>query len=290
MNQDWEDLHTILALVRHGSLVKAGAALGVNYTTVARRIVQAEERYGVKLFDRLPQGYAPREVAHKAARQAEQMEQAEAGFRLHLGGRDASLQGELTITAPQLLIVAHLHRVIADFTALHPQVLVRVLASNELVNLNLREADLAIRISDSPGDTLIGRRLAHQNSAAFAAPELAQKIAANPEMQIDWIGFGNWGAPPKDVTSVFPNSRLRLRMDDMSAVVAATQAGMGVARMPFFLGRHSGMVQLPLLSVGIYPDIWMVAHKELWSSAKVAAFRRQLVPYFKSCAGSFLEG
>ncbi len=281
MRNDWDDLRTILYMVRHGSLSAAAKELGVNYTTVSRRISHAEDSYGARLFDRLPQGYVATEAGLEAAEFAERMESSEAAFRLRVGGRDSQLSGELKVTAPQLLIAGPISGVIDRFLREHPEVNLTILASNEILNLNRREADLAIRISDTPGDTLIGRRLTGQATASFASPELAQQMADDPDRRVDWLGFTFWQSVPKASLENYPNARIRLTFDDMTALLGAAKAGLGVARLPLFLGEGEGLVQVPVLAPQPYTDIWAVAHRDLWGNAKVAAFKDLLVEYFR---------
>lgn len=286
--KDWGDLQTVLALVRHGTLAKAAEELNVNYTTIARRVAQAESRYNVPLFERLPQGYVPTEAAFAAAKHAELMEQAEANFRITLGGMDKGLQGKLVVTAPQLLVSTHLCSVFAEFTNQHPEVDLTIMAGNEVLNLNQREADVAVRISNNPGDNLIGTRLAEQDTAAFASPELAGSIRDNPDMPFDWIGFTYWTTPPKATLDRYPNARIRFRFDDMAAAISAAQAGLGVLRAPVFVGEHSGLHLVPIMEAQPYSDIWIVAHRELWNSTKVTAFRTCVAAYFKDNRGKFV--
>ncbi|SLN43661.1 HTH-type transcriptional regulator DmlR [Pseudoruegeria aquimaris] len=289
MKDDWDDLRAVLMVVRHGALARAAKALGVNYTTVARRIAQAEEAYGVRFFERLPAGYVPTPEGLAAAEAAEAMAERETGLRLRLAGQDARLSGPLTVTAPSLLIASHLCTVFDAFTRAHPDVELRVLAANEVLNLNRREADLAVRISNDPGDTLTGRRLAQQHTAAFAAPELAERLAAEPGMPLEWIGFTFWDGPPKASRARHPEGRVRLRFDDMTAVIGAAKAGLGVARMPVFVGRAAGLVQVPVMPPQPYQDIWMVAHRDVWPAAKVAAMRALIVARFAGAEAEFLS-
>ncbi|MCA0873846.1 LysR family transcriptional regulator [Seohaeicola saemankumensis] len=291
MDVDWDDLKTVLALVRAGSLAAAGAALGVNYTTVARRVQRAEAAVGVPLFERLAGGYQATETGLLVAEHASEMEARENALLRRLQGRDQTLSGPLVITAPQLLIGPMIAPVLDRFSTLHPDVSVKIRATNDLLNLNRREADLAIRISRNPGDTLMGLRLCAQHGASFASPELAARIAADPQGRIDWIVYEFSPQVPKKALELYPNSRVRMVFDDMVAMLGAARAGLGVVRMPLFLGRTTpGLVQVPMLPPQPYIDIWVVAHPDVWRSAKVTAFRDLLVPQFRKMRHLFVSG
>jgi DNA-binding transcriptional LysR family regulator len=283
MNVAWDDLRTVLMLVRQRSLAGAAEALGVNYTTVARRVRRAEDALDVLLFERLPDGDRPTGAAHVIADHAAQMEEAEHSMMRQLQGAETALSGMLTITAPQLLIANFLSPVIDQFTKAHPHIDLRILATNELLDLTRLEADLAIRISRNPGDTLKGLRLLHQENASFANKDTANRIASDPDAMIDWIVYDAYPTLPKGIGPDFPNHNVRFRFDDMVAMVGAAQAGLGVVRMPMFLGRASaGLVQVPVLPPQPYADIWVVGHPDVWPSKKLQAFRDILVSYCKA--------
>lgn len=289
MGVDWDELRTILYVVRGKSLAAAAANLGVNYTTVARRIARAEKDLGQVLFDRRPDGYRATEAAELIASHASQMEVAEHGLMRDLNARDTTLSGPITITAPQLLIAHFLSPVIDEFCTSHPDVELRIRTSNDLLDLNKNEADLAIRISRDPGDAYTGLRLTGQHNANFAVPELAKEIADNPHNPIDWIVYDQFPDLPKTVLKAHPNSHVKLRFDDMVAMLGAAEAGLGVVRMPMFLGRSSGrLVQTTKVPPAPYADIWAVAHKDVWRSAKLVAFREVLVPYFRANRSVFV--
>lgn len=289
MDVSWDDLRTVLMLVRHQTLAGAADALGVNYTTVARRVRRAEDALNLSLFDRLADGYRPTAAGHLIAKHAAQMEDVEHTMVRQLQGAEAEISGLMTVTAPQLLISNFLAPVIDEFTMAYPLVDLRILAANELLDLTRLEADLAIRISRNPGDTLKGLRLLRQENASFASAEVAQRIAEDPSAMIDWIVYDAFPDVPKGVSSNFPNNRVRLRFDDMVAMVGAAQAGLGVARMPMFLGRTSaGLVQVPVLPPQSYADIWVVGHPDVWPSQKLRAFREVLVKHCKAHRALFV--
>ncbi len=289
MDLAWDDLRTVLMMVRHGTLAGAAAELSVNYTTVARRIRRAEDAMGTRLFERLPDGYQPTQTARVVAEHAAEMEEAELGLRRHLTGTDPAIKGPLTITAPQLLIASFLGPVLDQFDREYPEIELRVLATNDLLDLSRLEADLGIRISRNPGDTLTGIRLLKQENASFASPELAAHIKANPTDTIDWIVYDMLPSVPKGIRPEYPNNRVRFRFDDMVAMIGAAQAGLGVVRTPIFLGNHTaGLELVPVLTPQSYADIWVVSHPDVWPSKKLDAFRKILIPYCKSNSHKFV--
>jgi len=290
MNIAWDDLRTVMLVVRHNTLAGAADELDVNYTTVSRRIRRAEKSIGVMLFERLADGYRPTDAAQVVASHAEDMEAAELGLRRHLQGQDTHLSGVLTLTAPQLLISSFLAPVLDEFDRTHPRIELRVLATNDILDLTRLEADLAIRISRTPGDSLKGLRLLRQESASFASPELIERIKADPTAMIDWIVYDGYPNVPKGVSADFPHHRVRFRFDDMVAMIGAAQAGLGVVRMPMFLGRATdGLDLAPVLPPQPYPDIWVVGHPDVWPSGKLQAFRKILISHCKKKSSNFVS-
>ncbi len=291
MKSEWEDLKTVLYLHRGGSLAAAAELLGVNYTTVARRITRLEESLQVKLFNRLASGYTATEAGLEVARYAAEMEDKEDTLYRALMSKRDNLQGPLTITAPQLLITSYLIPVFETFCTQHPMVDLTVRASNEVLNLNRQEADVAIRVSFNPSDTLVGQRLTKQQSASFASPDLAKQIQHEPDRTIDWIGFDDWKGPPPASLAQYPNARVKIRFNDMSAAIEAAKAGLGVLNLPLFLGNaYSGLMQVPVLKPRKYPDIWVLSHKDMVNTPGVSAFKQILIPYFKARQNEFYIG
>ncbi|MEP0954634.1 MAG: LysR family transcriptional regulator [Paracoccaceae bacterium] len=288
-DMEWDDLKTIMALVRFKTLAGAGAALGVNYTTVSRRIGRAEKQHGGPLFERLAEGYHPTEAAYAIAEHAARMEAEENALMRKLQGMQDTVSGPLSVTAPQLLIAYVVAPVIEKFTQQFPNIELTVRATNDVLDLSRREADLAIRISSSPGDDLKGLRLCAQETADFALANYAERMSKDPDSVIDWIAYVDHPDLPKGVKDQFPNARVRYRFDDMMAIAGAAQAGLGVARMPMFLGRALGLSQIPALPPQPYADVWLVGHADVWPGARMKAFRDILVPFMRREASRFVS-
>lgn len=290
MQINWDDMRTILALVRAGTLAGAAQALSVSYTTVSRRVQRAEDMLGRNLFERRPEGYLASAEAKELAKAAARMEQQEQAALRSLSGRDQGLAGPLVLTAPQLLIQTHLAPFLAEFCRDNPEIELTVRATNEVLDLTRREADLAIRISKSPGDSLVGLRLADQKTTCVALPDIIAQATADPQAALDWVIYSGHDAPPKAALALYPNYRIKARFDDMTSLIAAAKAGMGAVRMPVYLGRCDPDLRvLPGLEPQDYAPIWVLSHQDLIQSAKVRALKADLKRFFRARRDDFTQ-
>src|ERR1700677_4288935 len=143
---DWDDVRCFLAVARGGSVRAAAERLGVNHSTVLRRIAQLEERLGVHMFEKLPSGYRLRAAGEEVLEFADQMEASSHRLETRVFGRDQSVRGLLRVTLAPTLATHLLLPDFADFARLYPEVEIEVLSVEEPVNLTNREADVAIRV------------------------------------------------------------------------------------------------------------------------------------------------
>jgi len=290
---DWNDLRFVLETARQGGISGAARVLGVNHATVARRITAAEAALGARLFERLASGYLPTEAGMDAVRAAEKMERTGARLDRQIGARDAALSGKLTLTASQLLIERVLGPVLRDFIEAHPGIELNLLATNEVLSLAQRQADVAIRISESPAQTLVGRRVCEQRAAVYATPEAIarDKGGAHP---LDWIRFAHWPGPPQAIRAIRPNLNVRLSVDDMTAAIGGARAGIGATRMACFLGETDPPLRrVPGLPDFPYVPVWVLTHPDLRAVPRIRAFvdfavdrLRRMRPLFEGTAGA----
>jgi len=270
---DWGDLRYVLETVRHKGLSGAARALGVNHATVARRIVAAEHALGTALFERRPSGYVPTPAGEDAAQTAEAFETGQTRLTRSIAARDNALRGPLTVTAPHLLIEICLGPILRDFRAAHPEIELTVLGSLANLNLAEREADVAIRISDTPDADLVGRQVAEQRSAVFASHAYAETLAADPDKRLHWLRFLNWQPLPQVVKDAYPNATTIMSLDDMTAMLGLVRAGAGATRMPCFLGDlDPTLTRVPGLPLMPYAAIWVLTHEDLRRVPRIAAF------------------
>lgn len=291
----WDDLRFILAVGRAGGLSPAARVLGVNHTTVSRRIAAFEARLGARLFERLPSGFEPTAAGRQAIESAERVERELFGLARQIEASDAGLSGPLNITAPQMIIQVQLAEIVSRFCAANPGIDVSLVAANEILNLHRREADIAIRVSNTPEASLFGRVAARQNRCFYASQAYLRAMdpvfrARRHEAPVAAVCF-TWSGdgPPPEVQERFPNARVSVRSDDMYAVHAAVQQGMGVGRLPCFLGdADPGLGRVPGFAPTPYLDIWVLTHPDLKRVEKVRRFMAFAAEAFAERAALYL--
>ena len=275
---DWSDLQFVLAVADRGSLASAAKALGVNHTTVLRRIQAFEAAHGVRLFDRLPSGYAVTAAGETTLGAARSMANLAEELEGRISGRDLRLEGTLRITTTDTLMVSLLPPVLAAFHEQHPGVRLDVSVGTDIANLARREADVAIRVSASPPDLLIGRRISNVAMAIYRARGDLAPIAEVTELQGNkWVtlsdGFGDT-AVGRWLRSNIAEERVVLRTDSFIAAMRAAAAGLGLAALPTYLGDSAADLKRASSLVPLQPSpvLWVLSHRDLKRTARVRAF------------------
>lgn len=264
----WDDLRFFLAVADGGSLAAAARALGVNHTTVLRRIGALEAELGLRLFDRLPSGYAMTGGGESLLEAARQVEATVTGLERKLAGQDLRLEGELRVTTTDTLALTVLMSHLAGFRAAYPGVTLEVLVGNALANLGKRDADVAIRPTVEPPENLVGRRVAGVAVATYAARGEARSSAwIGPEASLAQTAFARWLRKER------PEISFGCRIDSLMVMRAAAIAGLGQAVLPCYIGDTAPeLVRTTGLLPGLEMSLWLLTHEDLRRTARVQAF------------------
>jgi len=176
----WDDFRYVKAIADTRSLGGAAAELGVNHSTVFRRLAQIETQLGSRLFERSRSAYALTPCGEEMVRLAERMGEDIVTFERQVTGHDLRPSGELRVTTNDVALVYLMTDVFADFRRAYPEISLDVVVANQALNLSKRDADVAIRATDHPPETLIGRRVAGTAWAVFAIwPRIPVRQAKN---------------------------------------------------------------------------------------------------------------
>ena len=278
---DWNDLRTVLAVARAGSLAGAARALELRHSTVFRRIEQAERRLGSRLFERSRSGWSPNPQGEAVARAAADMESAALGAERAISGADARLEGTIRIATSELLAGHLLLPLLRPFLAEHPGIEIECDVSNRNVDLTRREADLALRATPQPPDMLVGRRIGSMRYAVYAAKPLIGKRQSAPVLgELPWVGFDERIAHfqiAQWFRHALPDVRPRLRLDSMSALMKAAAAGIGAVLLPTFAAaQEPALVRVTEEIDGPEMGLWLLNLPDVRGNARVRALAAHL--------------
>jgi DNA-binding transcriptional LysR family regulator len=291
----WDDFRYVRAIAQARSLAGAAAALGVNHSTAFRRLGQIEARLGSRLFERSRAGYALTPCGEAMVRLAERMEDEIIGFERQVTGHDLRPSGELRVTTNDTLLVDLLTDVLAGFRRAYPDIVLDIVVANESLNLSKRDADIAVRATDRPPETLIGKRAGGISWAVYGPAALAKRkfdLAAAGHSQ-DWIGLGaNLAAvkPAKWLKAHVSPERIVYRINTVLGCAEAVAAGIGLALLPCFIGsRTHGIARLAPADPDLEGGLWLLTHADLRQTARVRAFMdfagREIAAQRKRLAG-----
>ena len=237
---DWGDLKVFIAVARAGSTLAAARELGVNQTTVARRVAALEVALGARLFDRHQDGYRLSECGRQILAQAERVEvEAETLGRL-IAQRRRDLSGVLRVTTPEIFANFWLTPWLAAFMDQYPEIQVEVVATDQRLDLVRGEADIAVRAGAMPTDPgLVVRRLSDYHWTLCCSQSYAEKygVPSSGEALNDHFVIGSDGplsrlAPHAWLAQNAPRAKRRSTCSSVANMIAAVKAGHGVGFLP----------------------------------------------------------
>lgn len=295
MPMQWDDLRFVLAISRATGLNSAAKLLGMNPSSVYRRMEALETSMGVRLFERLRSGYRLTVAGEELAETAARIEIEALDVERRVLGTDMRLQGTIRLSASEALLTHLLADLLPDFRSAYPDVVLEVALSDRHVNLSRRDADIVIRATASPPEHLVGRSVGRINGAAYAAKQyLGAQDRGLPISAYDWIGYGGELATFRQARWTernVPAQQVRLRFDSISAVHDAVARGLGCAALPCFVADQDPRLErLPGSFEKTDVELWVLTHADLRKSARIRAaltfFGKRLSAHAETLAGA----
>jgi len=274
---DWDDLRFFLAVAREGSLSGAARTLGVNHSTVFRRIKTFEDLIGVRLFDRMPSGYALTVAGSEMQETAERVEREVEGLDRRIAGQDLRLSGDIVVTTTDTMACQFLGPHLKAFCAAFPGINLDIVLDSQFYNLSKRQADIAIRPTLSPPETLVGRRLCAVAFACYAAPSYLETAGRDADLTSHhWLAVDEslaHLAAAKWQRGIEGTGRVQVRSNNLLGLLGAAKAGLGVATLPCFMGDpEPGLERITAPNPELASALWLLTHQDLRTTARVRAF------------------
>ena len=284
--KDWDDMRYFHAVAEGGSLAAASRTLSVNHSTVFRRINQLEARLQARLFERVENRYQLTDIGEQLYCRIQQVANVMDDVERHVAGSDSLLEGSIRLTCPDTFLDWLVPDLIAEFCRQYPQITIELRADQEHFDLARREADVALRATNSPPDYLVGRRLGQMGWRFYGAAQWRDELKDSatlpdattppliaPEGKLLQIPACQW------LDKQLPRFRVSARASSLRAAAALAKAGLGLALLPIESG--SGLEEIALPAKSFDTDIWLLTHPDMRGNTRLNCFTQFVGEAFK---------
>lgn len=286
---DWNRARAFLVTAEEGSLAAAARSLGMTQPTLGRQVAALEREIGFDLFSRRGRGLELTPNGVKLLEHVRLMGDAANQFALSASGKSDVIEGEVSITATELLSTFMLPPKIKILREMEPGIEIEINSTNEERDLNRREADIAIRSFRPTQPELIAKRLCNVQGHLYAAKSYLRQLG-NPQSiaELNKANFIDTEKPGRLMT-LLNSQGFNLTKDNFpvisnSHIVQWELVKMGVAISATVeeIGDNEPLVErvvisnLPLITM----DLWLVTHNELRTNRRIVRVFDFLVSAF----------
>jgi DNA-binding transcriptional LysR family regulator len=292
---DWNDVRAFLAVARSGRLTAAATRLGVDHSTLSRRIAALEHALRTRLFDRSPSGYTLTDQGRRLVPIGEEMERLAIGAGEAVGGSSTSVEGIVRIGSPEGFGSYFLAPRIAGLKTLHPRLTIQLVAAPAVFSLARRDADIVVSVSRPPAGRLNVARLIDYDLGLYAAPAYlseAPVIASAEDLFrhrfVSYIGELLHFPELDFLQHVAPGGTTSVESSNLVAQLRATLAGAGLCVLPAFLAeKEDGLVRVLPGEISLTRSLWLTVHQDLAELARVRAAVRFIKDEVEKARGLF---
>ncbi|WP_343585028.1 LysR family transcriptional regulator [Herbaspirillum sp.] len=266
---DWDDLQAFLAVVRAGRLTVAARKLGVDHSTLSRRIAGLEQAIGATLFDRRSAGYALTAEGERLVPDAEAMENLAIRIRSRQDDAAQGLTGSVRIGTPEAWGTYFLAPELKELARLHPELEVELVANPRMFSLSKREADIAVSMTRPEKGRLVARRLNDYELGIYAAPGYLAEHGEVTRRQLErhrWVGYIEdlmWSSELDYLGEISASLAPHIRISNVISQVQAVAAGVGLGVLPCFLARREpGLIRVLPGEISLTRSYWLLTHAD----------------------------
>lgn len=272
-----DHLRYFLEVSRTGRLTDASRTLGVDHTTVGRRITALEKSAGQRLFDRTPTGWRLTEAGRRLVGYAETVESTLIAAFEDQTSDTGSLRGTVRIAAPDGFGAFVLTPKLGALRDKHPDLDIELVTATEHNSLATREFDIAITLERPSPRLVVARQLATYTLALYAAerylaaqPTIVSVDGLRGHTLISYVDALLDVAPLRILDSILPDGRAQIQTNNITGQWIAARSGVGIAPLPSYIGEPDDTL-IPVLPglVSVERTYWTVIPRELTGLARV---------------------
>ncbi|WP_176590742.1 LysR family transcriptional regulator [Sphingobium sp. EM0848] len=276
---DWDDLRVFLAVARTRKIAPAARALGIDATTIARRLARLEQSLGPELFE-VGAGERTLTIRGQALlRHAESIESAALAAMEDATGQEHHLSGQVRLSVAEGFGTWVLAPGLADFSRRHPGIRLDLITASGFLNPSKREADMAVMLARPQRGRLSVRRMGDYRLHLYASPDYLAR-AGTPKSSEELSDHVLVGYVPEfifspeldylDEVEAGLEADLRATSINMQHRIITEGAGIGV--LPDFIaGRDSALMPVMAEKVEITRSFWLVTHGDLKKLPRIGA-------------------
>ncbi|MCP5459657.1 MAG: LysR family transcriptional regulator [Gammaproteobacteria bacterium] len=280
----WDDLRYFLAIARTGSLSGAARELGVNHSTVFRRLHGLEENLGTRLFERFPTGYVLTAAGADMLEVAKDMEEQMYALEQRMFGRDYRLSGTIRLATTDSLAVCFLQPYLRGFHDRYPNISLELVSTTQFFDLSKREADVALSPDEQPTSQWLGRQVANIAWSVYGSGDYL-KARPQPQRPEDLTehrlidGDDSLAGSPASLwlRAQVGQRPVTYRANGILTQLAAVKAGFGLAVLPCFCADSEANLVRVLPPIDeIAQKLRLLTHSDLRRTARIHAFREYM--------------
>jgi DNA-binding transcriptional LysR family regulator len=294
---NWDNFRFVLAVARMGSALRAARALGVDQTTVVRRIAQMEDALGGILFERRQSGLQITPLGERIATAAARVESEIMALESALHAERRVISGTVRFTCSESFANAVMVPCLREFRRRYPDIVVDLISDDRRLDLARGEADVALRAGSRPeGTGIIARRMPDTAWSVYCSSAYAKEHghpetagALNGHLVVGMEGAMDNLPAPRWLARMTPNSAIAARSNSLSNLVSALKAGLGVAMLPCFIGDAESELKRCLPPVGeLNSETWLILRENLRHTPHVRTFTDFFAAYVQSLRPQFV--
>lgn len=287
-SMNWDDLRHVLVLTRAGSAIRAGRLLGVNQTTVLRRLDVIEGSLGAPLFERCRSGLTPTAAGRLVAETAERMEREAQAMTAAIAAQQRDLAGSVRLTTSEGLAGRLVTPGMRAFRARHPGISIELIISDERLDISAGEADVALRASSRPeGAGIVARRMPDLDWTIYCSRVYAadngvplDREAIREHEIIGWEGRMAQLPAWKWLWASTPGAAIRFRSNSFMSLVSNLKAGLGLGALPTIVGdAEPDLVRCFPPPPELRAEMWLIVREAVKAHPHVRALTEFLASY-----------
>ena len=273
--KDWGDVRVFLAVMREGSTLAAARQLGINQTTVARRIDVLEHVLDLTLFERTSRGAEPTAHAQALLPHAEALENAAQALEAEADAKRRQASEPIRITAFANEMFGNIGEVVAEFVEANPTVSFEFVFAERNLDLMKGEADIALRMApDLSDDRLIARKVGQTQWTYYASRNYAANTTLPAEFSDDMEDHR-----VHLLSHIKTKRRNIARCATFNDLLMAIQTGQGIGPLPTTFGdANTSLIRCFDPPPGSDLTVWLVASPAAHARPEIRRFTAFAAP------------